>query len=153
MISSGNIMKRDMDLIRAILLTIESNPSGFARQPIEIDGYTQEEIGYHAILLGEAGLAKVVNLTSHGSKSPEAIITQLTWAGHEFLDSARENQRWNQAKDLINKVDGASMQIWVAVLAEIAKKAPRSLVSIASLSVSPILATNQSSVKPTTKYK
>ncbi len=115
-------MKRDMDLIRAILLTIESNPSGFAPQHLEINGYTQEQIGYHATLLGEAGLAEIRDVTTNGSKSPEAFITRLTWEGHEFLDSARENQRWNQAKDIINKIGGASIQIWIAILTEIIKK-------------------------------
>ena len=94
------VMKRDMDLIRQILLTAEAYPSGFAPQ-IEIDGYTQEEINYHAFLLGEAGLAKVNNVTHMGSKSPEAIIVNLTWSGHEFLDAARGKTIWNQANGSI----------------------------------------------------
>lgn len=114
-------MKRDMDLIRQILLAIESHEHGFAPE-IKIDGYTQEEIGYHAILLGEAGLAEVVNLTSHGSKSPEGQIIRLTWAGHEFLDSARNNKIWNQAKDIISTIGGATLQIWIQVLADQIKK-------------------------------
>ncbi len=36
-------MKRDMDLIRAMLLAIEAHPTGFAPK-IEISGYTQEQI-------------------------------------------------------------------------------------------------------------
>jgi hypothetical protein len=117
----GVVMKRDMDLIRQILLTVEAHPSGFAPQ-IEIDGYTQEEINYHAFLLGEAGLAKVNNVTHMGSKSPEAIIVNLTWEGHEFLDSARENRIWNLTKDAIGKLGGASIQIWTALLIAQAKK-------------------------------
>ena len=121
MIKSGINMKRDMDLIRAMLLAIEADPHGFAPK-IEIHGYTQEEIGYHAVLLGEAGLAKVYDMTMEESKTPEAIIERLTWAGHEFLDSARDNTRWNQAKDKISKISGASMQIWIALLIELAKR-------------------------------
>jgi hypothetical protein len=96
--------------------------SGFAPDHIEIQGYTQEQIGYHAVLLGEAGLAAVCDVTANDSKSPEALIRRLTWEGHEFLDSARDKQRWNQAKDLINKIGGASIQIWIAILTEIIKK-------------------------------
>ncbi len=121
MIRSGINMKRDMDLIRAILLTIEEDPHGFVPK-IEIPGYTEEQIKYHAVLLSEAGLVKVIDVTSMGSKSPEAIVTQLTWEGHEFLDSARENQIWNQAKDIINKIGGASIQIWIILLTEIIKR-------------------------------
>lgn len=115
-------MKRDMDLIRKMLLQIESDEHGFAPKEIEITGYTQEEIGYHAILLGEAGLAKVVDLTSDGSDSPEGMITRLTWAGHEFIDASRETHTWNEAKDLINKIGGATMQIWITVLTSLIQK-------------------------------
>ena len=122
MIKSDITMKRDMDLIRQMLLALEAHPHGFAPDKIEIDGYTQEEIGYHAYLLGQAGLAEVVNITCNESDSPEALVRKLTWAGHEFLDSAREKETWNQAKDLINKIGGATMQIWVAVLTKIIEK-------------------------------
>ncbi|MBN1375810.1 MAG: DUF2513 domain-containing protein, partial [Dehalococcoidia bacterium] len=81
-----------MDLIRAMLLAIEADDHGFAPK-IEIEGYTQEEIGYHAVLLGEAGLVEVHDITHMGSHSPEALISRLTWEGHEFLDAARENNR------------------------------------------------------------
>jgi len=121
MIKTGIDMKRDMDLIRAILLAVESDPHGIAPK-IEIPDYTEEQIGYHAFLLGEAGLAEVRDVTSYSGKSPEAQVTRLTWAGHEFLDSARDNHIWNQAKDIIGKVGSASMQIWIAVLTQLAQK-------------------------------
>jgi len=117
----GSSMKRDMDLIRKILLTIEADEHGFAPK-IEIPGYTQEQIDYHAVLLGEAGLVQAHDMTDMGAKSPQAMITQLTWAGHEFLDVARENNIWNQAKDKVNKIGGATIPIWIAVLTEIIKK-------------------------------
>ncbi len=56
------MVKRDMDLRLKIILATELNIHVFAPQkPMEIDGYTQEEIGYHIHLLGEADLAKVIN--------------------------------------------------------------------------------------------
>lgn len=122
MIKSDIDMKRDMDLIRAMLLAIESDPHPYAPK-IEIEGYTQEQIDYHAILLGEAGLAKVHEIRLEESHTPVATtVERLTWAGHEFLDSAREKQTWNQAKDLINKVSGASLQVWMMVLTKIIEK-------------------------------
>jgi hypothetical protein len=108
-------MKRDMDLIRKMLLVVEKHPSGFAPD-IEIDGYTQEQIGYHATLLGEAGLAEIINQTTMGDKTPHSKVIRLTWAGHEFLDAARDNTTWNQAKDKISKIGGATLPIWIAVL-------------------------------------
>jgi hypothetical protein len=54
-------MKRDMDLIREMLLAIEAHPSGFAPIKIDIEGYTQEQISYQATLLGEAKLDVVLD--------------------------------------------------------------------------------------------
>lgn len=121
MIKSDIDMKRDMDLIRAMLLAIESNPHGFAPK-IDIEGYTQEQIGYHALLLGEAGLAKVHERKLEEIKTPEAYVERLTWAGHEFLDSARDKQIWNQAKDVLNKVGASSLPILMGVLTKIIEK-------------------------------
>ena len=106
-------MKRDMDLIRAILLAVEDEPSSHAPE-IEIQGYTQEQVGYHAELLKEAGFVELYNDSD--------MIRRLTWSGHEFLDSARDNTRWNQAKDKLNKAGGASIPIWIALLTELVKK-------------------------------
>ena len=121
----STIMKRDMDLIRAILLKTETDTHGFAPQTqMEIPNYTQEEINYHIFLLGQAGLATVIDLTdfSDQTKSPEARIINLTWQGYEFLDLARENHTWNTAKDTINKIGGASLQVLIAVLTGIINK-------------------------------
>ena len=118
MIKGDIIMKRDMDLIRAMLMSIEADEHGFASK-IEIPNYTQEEIGYHAVLLGEAGLAIVSDITTFGVKSPQAMVIRLTWSGHEFLDAARDKTIWNQAKD---KIGSATIQVWMTMLSALALK-------------------------------
>lgn len=115
-------MKRDMDLVRAILFAVEENPSGFAPRQIKLDGYTEEQIAYHGYIMAEAGLVCAEDITTQDSVSPEAIITSLTWGGHEFLDAAREPSRWTQAKELIKQAGGASIAVWTAVLADLVKK-------------------------------
>jgi DNA-binding transcriptional ArsR family regulator len=70
-------MHRDMDLVRAILLAVESHPEGFAPQHLAIDGYTPEQIGYHATILREAGLVEAIDLTAHNSTGPMAITFLL----------------------------------------------------------------------------
>ena len=111
-----------MDLIRKMLFVLEAHPPGFFLDKVEILGYTQEQIDYHAWLLGQTGLAEVIETAATGSSSPEALIRSLTWQGHEFLDAARDNTRWNQAKDKVQKIGGATMPVWTALLTEIAKK-------------------------------
>ena len=91
-------MKRDIDLVRHILLFIEQHEHGTAPRDMAIDGYTEEQIGYHVHLMGQAGLLKVADVTSFSSTSPEAIPISMLWDGHDFLDAARSETIWNRAK-------------------------------------------------------
>ena len=43
-------MRRDWDLIRTMMLTIEDSASGWAPSELKVDGYTDAQVGYHAYL-------------------------------------------------------------------------------------------------------
>ncbi len=77
-------MQRSMDLIREILRKLEEHNHGYAPQNFSIDGFSDEQVGYHIYLMGEAGLLKTHNVTSSADMSPNAIASGLTWEGHEF---------------------------------------------------------------------
>jgi len=100
-------VKRNMDLVRKLVLAVEENPTGFAPKDLGIEGYNKEEIGYHLYIMLEAGLIRGTDVTTHGSKSPEAIATGLTWAGHEFADAARDPDRWEKAMQLTKEKAGS----------------------------------------------
>jgi hypothetical protein len=99
-------MKRDLDLIRKILLAIEEAPSGWAPE-LSFKGYTPAQVGYHSYLLIDAGLARGSDVSTMGSESPEGMITSLTWAGHEFAEAARDEKRWKKAMGLVKDKGGA----------------------------------------------
>jgi hypothetical protein len=100
-------MKRDMDLIRKIVLAIEDGEHAQADHPLKIDGASESAIGYHAYLLVDAGLAEGIDATTRGSDGPEYILTHLTWAGHEFADACRNETVWNQAKAKVKQSVGS----------------------------------------------
>jgi hypothetical protein len=113
-------MKRNMDLIRQILLAVEANASGYMPCELNIDGFSEEEIAYHTCLLKEAELIDGVESESRGGR--EIAPIRLTWAGHEFLDASREPTRWKEAKEAIGKIGGASLTVWTTVLTQIVLK-------------------------------
>lgn len=115
-------MQRNMDLVRTILLRIEDSPSGWARRPFGIEGFTPEQVGYHAHIMKEDGLIEAIDVTSSESKGPEAMPQALTWKGHEFLDLARDQRRWNQAKVIIGKIGSAPISVWTKVLNDLLLK-------------------------------
>lgn len=99
-------MKRDMDLIRKMILLIEDSPEGWAPQPIQIEGYNEEQIDYHAYLLIDAGLAKGETISLMDSAAPKGMLHYLTWAGHDFADACRNETIWNQAKRMVKEKAG-----------------------------------------------
>jgi hypothetical protein len=99
-------MKRDLDLIRKMILAIEDHPAGWAPE-LTFDGYTKAQIGYHAYLLIDAGLAKGHDASTIGSEAPEGLITNLTWKGHEFAQAARDQTRWRKAMALVAEKGGS----------------------------------------------
>lgn len=91
------IMKRDIDLVRTILLKIEESD-----KPTEIDirtlsaNHSIEQIHYHLNLLYEAGFIDVKHF-----RGIILTVSGLTWNGHDFLDAARDKGRWEKAKEII----------------------------------------------------
>jgi Hypothetical protein (DUF2513) len=59
-------MKRDMELIRELMLAIESR-DGDDNTDLEPTGYDESQIDYHLELLIEAQLAEVLNTKAHTS--------------------------------------------------------------------------------------
>ena len=89
-------MKRDIELMREILFAVEAE-----FDPLEIDDSKNDAIKYHIALLIEAGLVKGVTNSSVSTITniPDlAIARDLTWSGHEFLDSIRQEEVWNTLK-------------------------------------------------------
>lgn len=107
-------MKRDMELIRAMLLAVELYEPG--DEAIAFEGYTDEQIGFHGYLLGEAGLAEVMDCTSLGDAVPMAEIRHLTWQGYEFLDAARDDTVWKHAKDRLGAAGKSLLTVPLGVM-------------------------------------
>jgi hypothetical protein len=99
-------MKRDLELVRKILLQLEeggeeTGPSGWSSMGEQ--GYDLPAIHYHVRLLHDAGLIEADELVP-GQWWPE----RMTWAGHEFLDAARNDEIWNEVRDRVEQGVGSA---------------------------------------------
>ncbi len=90
-------MRRDWNTIREILLRVESLQTNKGKECVSLDGFEEKDrwkISQHAEILLEASLVvgfvdKVIN------NDPNYFcFTALTWEGHEFLDSIRNDAVW-----------------------------------------------------------
>lgn len=118
-------MKRDMDLIREIMLWLEENNRG---EP-EIPERTSEEIGYHCHLLMQAGFIKAADSSCMDDELPQAIPLSVTWPGHEFIDSSRDKSIWKSVKEKAMTTTGG---VGVAVLTELLKDEAKRRLGLAS---------------------
>lgn len=92
-------MKRDMELIRLVLLKAQDDDRN---GPIK--GYTEDEIKYHRKQAKEAGLIEAIVLESSDKPSPvpaNVVVRDLTWAGHDFIDGIQSESNWNKVKDYL----------------------------------------------------
>ena len=116
-------MKRDMDLVRKILFVVEESESG----NIKLDrlGDDLDRVYRHVELMDECGLVKATIIPS--GSGPERIlhctVERLTWKGHDFLDKARDESIWREAKRIcIEKTGGLVLEVLDSVLTSLIKK-------------------------------
>lgn len=112
-------MKRDLDLIRRILIAVEDAPDyTISTADLVTDTCDEKTVARHAHLLQEAGLLEASLLASrHVGGAQEGSIDRLTWAGHEFLATARSDTTWVKAKRTIGeKLGGVPFELLKAWL-------------------------------------
>lgn len=119
-------MHRDVDLIRQILLDIERRgadcPVVALRSNLGPDA--DERIRHHLRLTIDAGWVKEVGCdvgaainTPSAAATNSAISVRLTDAGHEFIELARNDERWCDAKAIVTeRTGGPSIALLKAVL-------------------------------------
>ena len=98
-------MERNMDLARSILQAVEKDARHSTQMPVNIDGFSDDEVSYHVKLLSDAGLLECVKFAV-GNQLPDYIPTNLTWDGHEFLEASRNEDRWTKAKKIMKEKGG-----------------------------------------------
>ncbi len=121
-------MKRDMNLVRNILLAIESEESsldnlklnraleklytGDAKRPI------RKAIAEHIQIMEEAGLVSVKIIRAMNA-DPAFLNLRMTSDGHDFLSNARDPSIWEKA---LPKIEGMSIAVATQVLIKLVKE-------------------------------
>jgi hypothetical protein len=92
-------MKRNMDLVRLLLMHYEGDKDASTA----CANFSVEERAYHVQLLIDVGL--VEGIVRKGAKGEiiDAVVFRLTWAGHDFLESMRDDTIWRKAKEQVLK--------------------------------------------------
>ncbi|WP_083339127.1 DUF2513 domain-containing protein [Chromobacterium sphagni] len=95
-------MKRDLDLIRKILLRIENQPHDACGYSLSMEGYDQGIVDSHLDLMLEANLIKG-HVLRHQGVVAQFLVDGLTWGGHDFIDASKNDTVWAAAKEKVLK--------------------------------------------------
>ena len=107
-----------MELIREIFLAVESGNTG----SLVIDGYDEQVVAYHVRALIEADY--ICGELSSDTGGINAYVSHLTWSGHDFLDAARDQHRWNKAQEIVREKSGSiTFDLLKQLLASLMKQA------------------------------
>lgn len=107
-------MKRDLDLLRQLLIDIENQGTDCAPSVLRatLSEQTDDRIRYHVRQLIDASLVKEVERTMNG-----APCVRLTHAGHELIELSLCEARWQEAKWTVrDQTGGESLTVLKAVL-------------------------------------
>ncbi len=85
-------MKRDTDLVRDILLSVENDHTDIKSKITD-----QDIINYHLHLMIDGGL-----LNGQEVNEGQWTVYGLTWEGQELIDLIGDNTRWSAIKQKLN---------------------------------------------------
>jgi hypothetical protein len=103
-------MKRDWQLIKALMLEIESREQGRYFVPQAFAGHDLESVKYHLHLLDQAGLVECA-MDEPWDGAPTLIGRNLTLLGHDLLDTLRsEQERQPRPAPLLAHLAGAARE-------------------------------------------
>lgn len=110
-------MKRDMDLVRYILIRVGDSSGYVDARDLLCDKYSDlSQIHCHIKIMTEAGLIESKIISGWNNEIFESGIITLTWNGNEFLDVVSNDTVWHRTKSkVLDTVGNASIDVFKSV--------------------------------------
>ena len=91
-------MKRDLQLIKRILLAIEEEYENTILMNLSIEGYSMQQVANHAELLYREGLLSIYKANYAGDQLWSFAVGNLTNEGFNYLDIIRDTDELESYK-------------------------------------------------------
>ena len=120
-------MKLNHDCVRDILLAVEAAPFKEIDMPqlqSALPQYSEDDLTYTCLKLDEAGFLIAVFYQFMGDLHPRLQrIKSMTFNGHEFLDTIRDDTNWGKVKNTAKAAGVFSVKALVQIAQGIAQAA------------------------------
>ena len=111
-------MKRDLDLIREIMLVLEDKmeydknfQSAHLIEVIQDKTLSAEKLAYHVGLLVENDFIKAKEYKYQSGEPTDYLINTITSQGQDFIDTIRQDTTWNKIKEKAYEIGGYSLPL------------------------------------------
>lgn len=108
-------MKRDMDLVRTILMKVEERTKTRMRDlvPDPKDEEEWQRYSYHIKMLVDERFLDGSAFSS--MKNTDWLDLELRWPGHEFLNTLRDPTVWEKTKEIARRAGGGGVQVMLEI--------------------------------------
>ena len=115
-------MKLEPDIVRSLLLALEDKlrlnneleyPRAFITDicsSVFLSGYSLPQIAYTALKLKEAGYIDAYIESSDGCIG-SVCFSSITFTGHQFLESVRNQANWNKTKEIACQAGNFTLKV------------------------------------------
>ena len=122
-------MKRDLDLIREIMLVLEDKmeygknfQSTHLIEVMQDKTLSVEKLAYHLGLLVESDFLKAKEYKYLSGEPTDYLINTITSQGQDFIDTIRDDTTWNKIKEKASSIGGFTLPLLVDIGTEYLKK-------------------------------
>ena len=116
-------MRLNPDCMRDVLLVVEEHLPLNDSLPMTdlislLPNYSEDELTYTCLKLNEANLLNIFKVDYPGGAFVNDI-REITYAGHNFLENVRDPSLWEKIKQKANSVGSLSVDVVLAVAANV----------------------------------
>lgn len=86
---------------------------------VNLDQYTKQEVFYAIHNLKQAGYVDAY-VEFAGDTLMQCVVSDITYNGHMFLKSVRDNKAWGKIKSAVKQVGGVSLPVLLEIAKDIA---------------------------------
>lgn len=114
-------MKLNHECVRDVMLYLEENLQDMKiiySKDINLENHEYSDIIYSLKKLADAGYIFITSITMENT----TVVSAITWNGHQFLDTIRDVNIWEQTKSKVSKaLSSASIEMLSAVALNLIK--------------------------------
>lgn len=102
-------MKRDLDLVRSILIYVEKAVDEVDAEDLVTDNWPFETVAYHIRLMAHHGLIDLSqDMRDMNGETLSLVASGLTWDGQDYLDAIRDQKVWAKVKKTVKEAVGST---------------------------------------------